>query len=106
MAEAPTPEELQAKRDELAALRKSNIEKQAAKNKEADDARRAAEYDRLEREIEFEAQAAAILGDTPPEAGGQEVLTPPDNSTPSAAPTYGSNWGSTQPADNDETEEA
>ena len=105
MAEAPTPEELQAKRDELAELRKSNAAKQAEKNHEADNARRAAEYDRLEREIAFESQAAAILDGTPPAAGQQEVSTPPDNST-IQTPTqsgYGS-WGNT--ASDDDNEEA
>ncbi|AER26558.1 hypothetical protein SEA_AMORE2_24 [Gordonia phage Amore2] len=99
----PSQEELQAKRDELAALQKSNAEKQAEKDGEAAEARRQADYDRLEQEIAYAKQAQEILGSTPPDnSAGNTSATPPDNAnvppvTPPSVPNF--NLG------NDENEE-
>lgn len=81
----PTPEELQAKRDELAQLQKANADKQKERDLEAGEARRQAEYDRLEQEINFAKQSEQILSGLPPQGSANEV-TPPDNTTVQAPP--------------------
>ena len=85
MAEAPTPEEVQEKRDQLAELRKNNANLRKEKEGEAAKERLALEAQRLDREIDFELQAQAILeGSTPPDTSTQVPSnTPPSNSFPS-----------------------
>lgn len=88
MAEAPTPEELAAKRQELDDLRKQNAEAARARDDEAANARRQKEYEDLEREIEFEKQSQAILAGTPPSNDEEEVdNTPPNNSAVNEPPS-------------------
>ena len=87
MAEAPTPEDLAAKRQELADIRKANSVAAAERDVEAANARRLAEYEALEREIEFEKQSQAILAGVPPTNSDESVNTPPNNSSVSSTPT-------------------
>lgn len=87
----PSLEELQAKRDELAAVQRNIQEAQATKDGEAAEARRQAEYDRLENEIAFAKQSEAILAGVPPENNTSGTNTPPDNSTVQAPPSSPSN---------------
>lgn len=86
MAEAPTPEDLEALREYLAELRKSNAEAAKAKDDEASAARRTADAESLLREIAFEEQAKAILDGVPPESSEEVSNEPPDNSTVSNDP--------------------
>lgn len=81
MAEAPTPEELEAKRKELEDLQRATEEYVREKDEEAAAARRQAEYEKLEQEIAFAKQAAGLLVNPPSSEESSVENTPPNNST-------------------------
>lgn len=62
MAEVPTEEQLQEARDKLAGLRAESQSSLADKEAEAAAARRAAEWEALQREIAFQEEANRIMG--------------------------------------------
>ncbi|AUV60626.1 neck protein [Gordonia phage SteveFrench] len=81
MAEAPTPEELAAKRQELQDLRKSNADTQANRDQKAAEERRIREAEAIQAEINYELQAQAILEGKPlPDFNPEATNEPPDNS--------------------------
>lgn len=81
MAEAPTPEELEAKRQELADIKSTVQEVIREKDEEAAARRRQEEWNALEREIAYEKQAAQLLVAPPSNQSSSEPVNEPPNNT-------------------------
>ncbi|UTN91181.1 hypothetical protein SEA_POKYPUPPY_21 [Gordonia phage PokyPuppy] len=82
MAEAPTPEELAEKRQQLQDLRKANAETQVNRDTKAAEERRRRELEAIQAEINYELQAQAILEGKPlPDFNEAPTNEPPDNSS-------------------------
>ncbi|QOR56168.1 hypothetical protein SEA_LINETTI_23 [Gordonia phage Linetti] len=82
MAEAPTPDELAAKRRELQELRQQNADTQVNRDQKAAEERRVREMEAIQAEINYELQAQAILEGKPlPDFNEPPTNEPPDNSS-------------------------
>ncbi|QAY16409.1 hypothetical protein SEA_MSAY19_23 [Gordonia phage Msay19] len=82
MAEAPTPEELAAKRRELQELRQQNADTQSGRDQQAAEERRRREYEAIQADINYELQAQAILEGKPlPDFNEPPTNEPPDTAS-------------------------